>query len=1024
MHAAFYEGCYYIWGEVSFRTSAAAERLESGDGMLPWASSAKRVKYTLESVGIIETDGPDADTRTRSGYIAVPARGGVPLVSTAMLGEPPASTGELRLRNFRIRAVEITYGELCALSGLLDSENERLAIPGVLFADDLRALCRALKYTALITTRGVFIPGIKECGDTLCSVWKPLYLPKYQEERLEFFSSLPDSLFAFSRRKSEGPSLPDVESCADSLIENLLDALIRESLAVSDTRGRLVDSDNTHEVWMRSLGWPSGTLDRWDDKMDTLISHIDIWVGYIRSFTRQPWKFFLRIDELPCNENGERFWTLSWHLRSVRDPSLIIPAARVWSPGPAERSWFDTIDANPRKFMLQILGNISAFVPAIKRSLSERTPTECRLDLEELFNFLTYHAPAMMERGIDIRYPSGWGDFSNGPKLSVKGRARDPDGFTADGGMSASDLMEVDWSVSLGDDVLTEDELKLLTELKTPLLELRGRWVLLSKKEISAIIEGIKKLPDKITYREALLFTLKENIDGLPMAGIGGSQRFDAMQHMLRGRAALCEMPAAEGFNGKLRPYQGRGLSWLTRLANLGLGGCLADDMGLGKTVQSLALVHKLRNEGETRPALLVCPTSVMENWRLEAARFIPDEKIILHHGAKRLKGNKFVNAASDAALVISSYGLLQRNANLYSSVDWCGVILDEAQNIKNPATRQFKAARSIKADWRFALTGTPVENHVGDMWSIMEFALPGLMPRRTQFAREFIRPIQAGDKKAAERVKALTGPFILRRLKTDKEIVSDLPEKIETKVFCSLGREQASLYNSVLSVMDGKLAESEGIARKGLVLSAINSLKQICNHPVLYLKDKSELPGRSGKLERLTEIVEEMLSAGDRMLIFTQYAAMGAILRDYLQNVFGKETFFLHGGVSRPKRDEMVRRFQNDADAPKMFVLSLRAGGTGLNLTRANHVIMFDRWWNPAVERQAVDRVHRIGQDKSVQVHYFLCRGTLEEKIEALIKAKKEVAELAVGSGERWITELSDEEVIELLTLNSEAVE
>ena len=351
-------------------------------------------------------------------------------------------------------------------------------------------------------------------------------------------------------------------------------------------------------------------------------------------------------------------------------------------------------------------------------------------------------------------------------------------------------------------------------------------------------------------------------------------------------------------------------------------------------------------------------------------------------------------------------------------------MILDEAQNIKNPDTRQSRAARSIKAGWHFALTGTPVENHVGDMWSIMEFLMPGLLPNKSRFVREFIRPIQAGETDALHKIKKITGPFILRRLKTDKSIISDLPEKIETEVFCSLNREQASLYGAVLDNLEEKLKETSGINRKGAVLSAITSLKQVCNHPALYLKDKSQIAGRSGKLARLTEIAEEMLSVNDRALIFTQYAEMGAMLKSYLQETFGRETLFLHGGIERQKRDEMVRKFQDSKNPPPFFVLSLKAGGTGLNLTNANHVVMFDRWWNPAVEQQAVDRAYRIGQREKVQVHYFCCKGTLEEKIELLIKSKRDIADSVVSAGENWLTEMTDGELKQLFKLSRDAVE
>jgi SNF2 family DNA or RNA helicase len=372
---------------------------------------------------------------------------------------------------------------------------------------------------------------------------------------------------------------------------------------------------------------------------------------------------------------------------------------------------------------------------------------------------------------------------------------------------------------------------------------------------------------------------------------------------------------------------------------------------------------------------------------------------------------------------VVSSYGLLQRDIKSLQKVPWAGVVLDEAQNIKNPETKRARAARAIEADYRIVLTGTPVENNVGDLWSIMEFLNPGILGTQIDFKRNFFIPIQAQrDPSATERLKRVTGPFILRRLKTDKSIISDLPEKMEMKVFCTLTEEQASLYAAVLKEVEESLSSVEGIQRKGVILATLSKLKQVCNHPTQFLGDNSRLPHRSGKLDRLTEMLEEIMAVGDRALIFTQFAEMGKLLKRHLQEIFGCEIPFLYGGVSKRKRDLMVDRFQ-DQDGPPIFILSLKAGGTGLNLTGANHVFHFDRWWNPAVENQATDRAFRIGQAKNVQVHKFICAGTLEEKIDEMIERKKEVADMVVGTGEGWLTKLSNTEIKEIFALRKEAV-
>ncbi len=446
-------------------------------------------------------------------------------------------------------------------------------------------------------------------------------------------------------------------------------------------------------------------------------------------------------------------------------------------------------------------------------------------------------------------------------------------------------------------------------------------------------------------------------------------------------------------------------------------------------TVQTLALLQHDWSAGNRRPVLLICPTSVIENWRKEAARFTPELPVLIHHGAARRKTQAFAGEIAGYALVVSSYALLHRDAELLRSVEWRGVVLDEAQNIKNPETKQAYAARALSGDYRVALTGTPVENHVGDLWSLMETLNPGLLGSQADFKRRYFVPIQiGGDEAAAARLKQLTGPFILRRLKTDRAIIEDLPDKLEMKVFCTLTREQASLYAAVLKDLDEPLEEAQGIQRKGLILATLTKLKQICNHPAQFLGDGSATSGRSGKLARLEEMLEEVLATGDRALIFSQFAEMGALLQRHLQRAFGREVLFLHGGVPRAHRDRMVEHFQSfsqsAADGPPIFILSLKAGGTGLNLTAASHVFHFDRWWNPAVENQATDRAFRIGQRKAVQVHKFLCAGTLEERIDALIESKQSIVARVVGTGEGWLTELSTGQLRELLALRAQALE
>ncbi|MCO5970861.1 SNF2-related protein [Actinoallomurus sp. WRP6H-15] len=440
-------------------------------------------------------------------------------------------------------------------------------------------------------------------------------------------------------------------------------------------------------------------------------------------------------------------------------------------------------------------------------------------------------------------------------------------------------------------------------------------------------------------------------------------------------------------------------------------------------TAQTLALLTAERSKRPTGPTLLIGPMSLIGNWQREAARFTPKLRIYVHHGSGRHRGEDLVKAAAEADLVLTTYGTAARDHEALAAIEWDRVVCDEAQALKNSGTRQARAVRSIPARSKLALTGTPVENHLTELWSIMEFANPGVLGPRQYFRERFAVPIEAhGDEEAAAALHRATGPFILRRLKTDKTIITDLPDKQEIKVWCNLTQEQASLYQATVEDMLDQISGSEGMERRGLVLATMAKLKQVCNHPVHLLKDGSRLHGRSGKLERLEEICAEVVEQGEKALVFTQYAEFGAMLRPHLEAKLDRPVLWLHGGVNKKQRDELIRRFQEDAD-PAIFLLSLKAAGTGLNLTAANHVVHVDRWWNPAVEDQATDRAFRIGQTKNVQVRKFICVGTIEERVDEMIERKKSLAERIVGTGEGWLTELSVADLREIMRLDPEAV-
>ncbi|WP_204945939.1 DEAD/DEAH box helicase [Micromonospora luteifusca] len=725
---------------------------------------------------------------------------------------------------------------------------------------------------------------------------------------------------------------------------------------------------------------------------------------------------------VPVETVGGGRWRLEFGLQAADEPGLHVDAGQVWR-APQTLSGLAGRTASPQETLLAELGRASRLWPDLDAALRTAAPEAMKLDVEGAHRFLSEGAPVLHAAGFGVLLPSWWQRPSARLGARLRARSRTAPGTVGgtDAGVGLDALVDYRWEIALGDQPLSAEELAALAEMKTPLVRLRGRWVELDPGRLAAGLRLLRSAGE-LTVVDLLRLGLAdgEATGALPVLEVTAD---GALGDLLAGAVErrLTPLDPPPGFRGTLRPYQQRGLAWLAFLRSLGLGGVLADDMGLGKTVQLLALLAG--DPAEAGPTLLVCPMSLVGNWQREAARFTPGLRVHVHHGAERARGAEFTAAAHGADLVLTTYSVAARDAADLAGIDWHRVVVDEAQAIKNASTRQAEAVRALPARQRVAVTGTPVENRLADLWSIMQFANPGLLGPAATFRKRFAEPIERhGDAEAAERLRRITGPFVLRRLKTDSSIISDLPEKLEMEVLCNLTAEQAALYRVVVDDMLARIETSDGIERRGLVLATMTRLKQVCNHPAQLLRDGSPLEGRSGKLARLTEIVEEVLAAGERALLFTQYAEFGAMLRGHLSARFGREVLFLHGGVGKAERDAMVQRFQS-AEGPPLFVLSLKAGGTGLTLTAANHVVHVDRWWNPAVEDQATDRAFRIGQSRRVQVRKFVCAGTVEEKVAAMIADKRSLAERVVGTGEQWITELSTGQLRDLFALEAGAV-
>ncbi|WP_082554229.1 DEAD/DEAH box helicase [Aeromicrobium sp. Root495] len=579
-------------------------------------------------------------------------------------------------------------------------------------------------------------------------------------------------------------------------------------------------------------------------------------------------------------------------------------------------------------------------------------------------------------------------------------------------GFSATQLFRFDWQVALGDDVLTADEVDELARSQNGLLRLRDRWVFIDPNRLQRVLWQRGR---EITSGEALRAAVagEVEIDGIraEVEAVGWLE--DLRERLARRPKELTPIPQPDDLDGSLRDYQLDGLRWMAQLVELGLGACLADDMGLGKTVMLISLHLHRAGLGEKRPTLVVCPASVIGNWEREVRRFAPDVPVHRYHGAGR--------SLDDVreGFVITTYATMRRDAAVLAAHPggWSIVVADEAQNVKNVRAAAAKALRTIDSDTRLALTGTPVENNLAELWAILDWTTPGLLGTYEEFRRQWSRPIERHrDRDRTQSLARLIRPFVLRRRKSDPGIAPELPPKIETDYRVNLTREQVGLYEAVVRETMLEIESAQGMQRRGLIVKLLTQLKQICNHPAHFLREPdAPLTGRSGKLAELDELLDEIVSEGGAALVFTQYAQMGRLLARHLEERHMKAQF-LHGGTGVPLREKMVQKFQA-GDVP-VFLLSLKAAGTGLNLTRADHVIHYDRWWNPAVEDQATDRAHRIGQTKVVQVHRLISEGTIEESIAELIAAKRALADAVVNAGEGALTELSDSELAELVRL------
>ncbi len=1036
LHGCVVSEQFHLWGETppaKPESKPAKSRQVKEPRLKPWPFAAPADQL---SSALPNRSPARPAVHAQQVVVWLPIASGRPIPSSPLIADWPDGPEQPKLVPWTVPALTLSPGE--ALDLLARCRDRETLAPGVIVGATLSYWAAALRLAGALAAREQFLPHLERRGTAWRGCWKPI-LGLEQEHLAQLAQAMPGACRA-ANGEAQLPEQPASVVLLEFLA-SMVDELVRDS---NGTVARTVPApgkrkarpgfDSLHDQWLHALWSVDGEMHGEEPELAALAAQVESWQRPLTVSSAAPFRLCFRLEEPKSNGNGSGesangsahgSWTLRYLLQARNDPSLLIPAVQAWNPGRRTAAVLRHGNFEPREYLLSSLGQAAGLCPPVEASLKRPAPSEFEVDTTEAFRFLAESSLLLEQAGFGVLLPAWWTRKGTKQRLTVTAQVKSPK-LKGSSRLSLEELVQFDWQVALGDQPLTLQELETLARLKQPLVQVRGQWVQVKAEEIQAALDFWKqKEAGQATIRQVIQMALgqAEPPGGLAFAGVQATGWVDKLLKQLEGQKSFEELPPPSGFQGRLRPYQVRGYSWLAFLRRWGLGACLADDMGLGKTIQTLALIQRDWDAGDRRPALLVCPTSVMGNWKKEAERFTPDLPVLVHHGVQRSRDKTFVKSAAQQALVISSYALLHRDLKHFQQVGWGGVILDEAQNIKNPETKQAQAARSLSGEFRIALTGTPVENHVGDLWSISEFLNSGFLGNQSEFRRRFFIPIQAQrDSEAAGRLKRLTGPFILRRLKTDKRVIADLPDKLEMKVYCNLTKEQASLYAAVVAELDKSLEDVEGIQRKGVILATLSKLKQVCNHPAHFLGDNSPIPDRSGKLARLGEMLEELLEAGDRALIFTQFTEMGAIIRNHLQETFGREVLFLHGGVTPKQRDRMVARFQGES-GPRLFLLSLKAGGTGLNLTAANHVFHFDRWWNPAVEDQATDRAFRIGQKRNVQVHKFLCVGTLEEKIDEMIERKKEVAGRVVGAGEGWLTELSNRQLKDLVALRQDAL-